>query len=471
VDHVDRRSVLKTTGLSLAGVASLAGCAGQGSNNSGSGGTTTSADDSNTNTDSSEWPDHSGKELHFVTDESNPSAQKFLKEVGSSFESATGASVKMEFVGRGSSGSERVIQLLQAGDPPEIFTANQAQAISWAIKGILTPVNKPLQAGADRLGELPGENARTILEGDDYSVPFGANAGCYWYRSDVIGDVVPDTWDKTLEFAEMANGKDGLTGTYVPAGSGSATTYHFLDWLYSNEGTMATRENGEVQIAVSDSNNRDRWVETMEFIKELYQYSPDATDSSWSTMIQAIPNGTAASNWYGGARPKVQSVEAGKDFAKDLHPVQMPKKRARVGDGSADGFVTFEGANTETAKTFLNFFLQMENMVALPFELSPIHVVSPWPTVVNSDRWQERIDGLPEAWSKDDIQTYMVEVMESYQPVSHETEPPNPYAGSLIGSGHVTSFVQEVLINDKNPDSIIDTYAEKLQSSLDKAKQ
>lgn len=466
--RIDRRSVLKVTGASIIGTSSFAGCLGN-SSGAGSNGSTTSG--GSTGSGSSSSSDLSGKSLHFVTDESNPSAQKFLKQVGSSFESKTGASVKMEFVGRGSSGSERVIQLLQAGDPPEIFTANQSQAISWAIRGILAPVDKPLATGEERLGELPGENARTILEGNEYSVPFGANAGCYWYRADVVEDTVPSTWENTLAFAEKADGKSGLKGSYVPAGSDSSTTYHFLNWLYSNEGTIAKRENGEIQIAVGDSENRSRWVETMNFIKELHQYSPDATDSTWSTMIQAIPNETSASNWYGGARPKVQAAKADKPFAADLHPVPMPKNRQRVGDGSADGFVTFKGADTEVAHAFLEFFLQMENMVKLPFELAPVHVVSPWPTVVSSDAWKQNIDQLPDAWSKDDIQTYMVDVMESYQSVSQETEPPNPYAESLLGSNHITNFVQEVLINDKNPDNIVDDYASKLETTLKKAKQ
>ncbi|WP_423750848.1 extracellular solute-binding protein [Salinirarus marinus] len=465
--------------MGAVGTVGLAGCAGGGGGgssggdggSSGGGGSTDGGDSSGGSTtgSSGEWPDLSGKEVHFVTDEASDASKQFWNGVASDFEEATGASTKMEYVGIGTGGMERITQLIQAGDPPEIFTMNAANASTFRSEGVLAPVDDAFDQFTEVTGQ-PEEQATVKVNGHQWYVPLWFNTVCYYYRSD-LSDIVPDTWEKAQAYAkEVDEADNGVRGTYVPAGPGAHVCYRIMSWMYSNEGSfMQWNNDDQIEVAYDSGENRTKLVETLNYIKERQQYSPVASDSNYTTWSNSIPNEVAGSTPYSGFRPVVQSVTNDRSFAKDVSVVPgMPKAPSGTNRSVAasDGMGTFKGADQEAARAFINFTLQEEYLTDLYMMLTPVHNVPAFPEFRSSTAYQDALKGL-EGWPTDAITTYQEDVKFKTRP--NDTDPPNPYAGASYASPPLWNMQVDLLVKDKSPEAVIDEYAPKHQEIIDEA--
>lgn len=462
-----RRSYLTTIGsVSAAG---LAGCAGQNDPDTetegegGSGGATTG-------TTNGEWPDLSGTEVHIVIDETSDAVKNYYNGVGNGFTEATGASINIEYVGRNVSGVQRVTQLLQAGDPPEIFSMNQNNATAFELQGVLEPVTDTVEEIEGRLGEA---DKHVEFENEQWLVPSFFNITTWFWRGDLAEEVGMDrrpdwTWENTLQYAKEVNKMDGMHGIYVPTGTGPHAVSMFMAWLNTNDGSLAEWNNDKISVNFNKGENRTRMIELLDFLKEAHQYSPVASDSGYGTWARSIPNRVSASVNYIGYRPKMYAIQDEREFAADVHAAQMPKKRSRTTDGNVDGFGVFKGGNTEAAKAFIRYLTQMENLVDL-YKINPVHDIPPYPEVRNSDAYNSFLNTLPDMYTEEDTRAYQEEVVSNFEISINGTDPANPYAGTIAGADAVPNMMQAVLLDDENPDTVIDQYAEQLQGTLDQA--
>jgi ABC-type glycerol-3-phosphate transport system substrate-binding protein len=402
----------------------------------------------------------------------------FWDPLTEAFEEATGATVNMEYSGLGSSIEERLTQLIQAGDPPEVRPVTGISRTSlYTNQGITEPVTDVIEDIEEMYDEEMPERRRHIVDGEDYMVPIAQAIKINWFRPDRGGDMTErPTWDDFLSWARDADDPSGTRGTYVPVGGGFCPDTDILSWAYSNDTKMAGRdENGEVQIVMGEGEHRERWIEVMEYLNELYEYSAPATDSSCSTLVQVIPGEIAYSVRYGGSRQKIQAIQQEKEFAESLSNSIQPK----APDGShtawqtVEGMTTYQGANVEAAKTFMRFAFQLEHQVNF-FSSTPglaLHAPSPWEGIRGSDPYQDHINNdLPDAWKDEDKETVLNTSREATMSIPGETEPPNPYAGALLSSNHVTDLTYDVLVNDRDPAEAVDDWAQELQNVLDQAK-
>lgn len=463
-----RRTYLTTIGAAT--TAGLAGCGGQSDSGgdtttttSGSGGTTTTASNG-------EWPDLSGTEVHIVIDETSDAVKNYYNGVGQGFKQATGATLNIEYVGRNVSGVQRVTQLLQAGDPPELFAMNQNNATAFELQGVLEPVTETVSEIEGRLGEA---DKRVEFKGEQWLVPTFFNITTWFWRGDLAEQVGMDrrpdwTWESALEYARKVNEIDGMQGIYIPTGSGPHAVSMFWAWLNTNGGSLVSWQDDKIAVNFDEGSSRDRMVEVLNFLNDAHQYSPVASDSGYGTWARSIPNQVSASVNYIGYRPKMYAVQDGRDFAADVHASQMPGKRSRTTDGNVDGLGVFKGANTEAAKTFLRFLTQMENLVDL-YKINPVHDIPPYPEVRNSDAYNSFLGTLPDAYTEADTKAYQEEVASNFEISINGTDPANPYAGTIAGADAIPNMMQAVILDDENPDSVIDQYAEQLQGTLDQA--
>ena len=438
----NRRAVLKTAGA-VGGLSVVAGCLGGGGD-----GTDTPADGgSGTTTRSGEWPDLSGTEVHFLTDESSEAFTSFFERVKSDFEEDTGATVNLDLVNLGEQGP-RLSQLLQAGDPPDVMQAVQTRVVQLQNQGV---------AGT-----------KVQVDGDDYAVPCWINPSGQWYREDIYQGE-PTTWDEMLEYAGEADDPDGVRGTSVPLGRALCNDSWFLSYLYTNEGRVCERDsNGEVQCIMDEGSNRDRWIETLEFLSDLYQYSPSNANASCSQQVQAIPNETSAEAGYVGARPKVQSVQQDKDFADQVRASQVPQNRTAQSHANAIAYMTFEDANVEAGNAFISYMFQEEYFYDILL-LTPIHNNPGYPSIRERDEYQSGLDELDDAWTDGDIETSLA-FADEILPFSQETSPPNPYAGTIYSSKLLVDILNDATINERDPATIVDEYASEIQDVIDQAR-
>jgi len=505
VRTVKRRKMLKALAACSIGISGLSGCAGQsdtggtgnnsegtgnnsegtgnnsegtgnnsegtGNNSEGTGnnseGTGNNSEGTGTTKNSDEWPDHSGKELHFVTDENSSQMQKFFKKVGKEFESATGAKVKMEFGQQGSSAEQRLSQLIQAGNPPDLFTTSMSQGTQLVYgENILRPMNSVLDGIADKYSDpIPG--ARLTQDGDDYLVPWTASGDALWYRADLF-DEPPETWDDMLAQAKAHDNPNGTRAHFQPAAPGFCTLIILLSWAYSNDSRIAQNNNGEVEIVMGEKKYQERWVETLDFMKELHQYSPLAADASCAQQVQAVGSGSAASTLYP-ARVKINAIDTKPDMAKNLHPTLIPKNRSNTTNGVVEGLISFKGSNGDVADTYISFLFQEDYLIQF-YSTTPVHLGPPYKAIQNSDAYQKMLDNLPSQWSKEDIEISF-EQNEKMLSVATETEPPNPYAGAITGSGHLSQMTYDVLVDDQEPSEVVGPTAQKLEDALKSAKE
>lgn len=460
---INRRNLLKIAGTGCtAGAVTIAGCQASNDNSGDSGG----GNGSSSGSGNGKWPDLNGETVHFLTDESSDKFTSFFQKVKKDFENDTGATVNLDLVNLGEQGP-RLSQLLQAGDPPDVMQAVQTRVVQLQNQGVAGPVNSAMNAMTERYGD-PVDGTRVQVDGDDYAVPCWINPSGQWYRGDIYGGE-PKTWNDMLKFAKQADKSNGIRATSIPLGKALCVDSFFLAYLYTNEGRVCARDSdGTVQCVMNKGENKKRWIETLTFLGDLYQYSPTNANAACSQQVQAIPNETSAEAGYVGARPKVQSVEQNKPFADKVRASPVPQKRTKQHHANAIAYMTFKGANVKAGNAFISYLFQEKYFIDLLL-LTPIHNNPSYSSIRENSAYQKGLEDLSDAWSKDDIETSLA-FADNILPFSQETSPPNPYAGTIYSSKLLVDILNDATINERDPATIVEDYASQIQDVIDQAR-
>jgi len=424
-----------------------------------------------------EFQDLSGQEVHVLSEESSTAWQAFWSDLNSAFEEATGATVQMEFVGIGTGYRERVAQLLQAGDPPEVTHIGVQDMISWAINGLAGDVTPSVEYLEDQYGtEITTERGAVELDGTHHMVPLFINADMYHYRDDIatdVGDDYPQNWDEVLSMAEQYDqGRGGMRAEYFPLGQNDCAKFYVISQAYTAGGTVASRDdNGEVQVTMHEGDNRESWIQALEYWQDRAQFSALDTQGDCSSYASAIPSETTFAGHYFGNRPKIQSVEGELEFAANVRERQVPRPAGQEDNpvlGLLQGVSTFADANVEAANEWIKFLLQPEFLFEF-FLLSPVHNAPITPELVEHERYQEGLAELPDAWTDADIQAHLTEENRLTFPL--ETDPPNPYTGQLFADDALWQLAWDVLREDMDAGQALDKAGSTLQETLDSARE
>lgn len=453
-ESADRRSILKAAG-GLGVTTGIVGCLGDDGGGGGGG------EDSNEN---------SG-EVHFLTDESGDAFKNFFSTVNDEFESESDYTVDMEYVGVGGSAEDRLAQLTQADDPPEVFLTGASQAAEFLNQDAIAPVTSAFSSISDRFGS-PADNWRLQSNGEDYIAPLWGNIGISWYRTDVMSSEEPNTWESLLSAAESAD-SSSMRGSFVPAGQDICTDLYVLGWAYSNGARVCTRDNGDVTVSMTNGENRQRWLETLQFFSDLHQYSPNNADAGCSQMSQSLVSESSAHTWYVGSRPKNQPVSQDANFASDISAVPQPTPESGQDPMTvalAEGLVTFNGSNTEGANEYIDFLFQSEYLNQLYF-LTPLQNVPAFPEITNANSYQGKMDEAlsSTAFTQNDVDATTT-ASENIVTLASETSPPNPYSGAILGSRKLSELIYDVTVSGKTPADALETRASEIQSAIDDAR-
>jgi|APHM01.1.fsa_nt_gi ABC-type sugar transport system, periplasmic component len=447
---VNRRQLLKTVG-STGLIIGSAGCS-----------SSNESDGSNV----------SESEVHFLTDESSDPFRDFFATVKEDFESETDYTVRMEYAGVGGSAEDRLAQLTQSSDPPEVFLTGSSQAARFLNQEAIAPISDAFSSIAERLGE-PEDNVRLQTNNNDYIAPLWGNIGINWYRTDIWGGNSPDTWSGLLEGAKNIDESSDMTGSFVPAGTDICTDLYLLGWAYSNGARVCARENGRVSVVMNSGNNRQRWVETLRYLQNLHQYSSNNSDAGCSQMSQALASESSAQSWYVGSRPKYQSISQGKEFADKISATTQPTPETEQDPMTialAEGLVTFANSNTTAANEYIDFLFQPKYLNEIYF-LTPLQNVPAFPEVTETQGYQDRINNVVSetAITRKDIDTTNT-ASENIITLASETDPPNPYSGAILGSRKLSELVYDVTVGNSSPEEALETRASEIQDAVDEAR-
>lgn len=464
-----RRRVLKTIGAG--GAIGLAGCVGNG----GGGETETTTEDGGEDTTTTETGgggNLEGEEIHVLTDETGDPMRNLHNSVKEEVEANTGAKVRLEFAGFGQDVQSRVLSLVQAGDPPEVYRTGAAEAAQLLNQGALANVSDPVSTIEERYGEKPPDSGRLVQDGDDFIVAPIIKPGFNLYRDSAF-DKHPVTWADTLDQVEKADGADnGLDGTYTSMGPGFCTLLNQLGAVFSAGGKVCKRDSGgNVVPALHEGDSKQAWLDSLEYWGNMYEYSPDASDADCSTQQSAMVSNISAHVQYMGPRPKIIAENEGVEHADDIRLMQVPKPEGgeHLANALLDGWVTFKQANAEAGRAYIETLTKREYLMDI-YRLVPIQLLPAFDSVIESDEYQSMMDDLVEngSWTEKDVEEGLA-VKDAFQTLPTEMDPPNPYAGAIYTSGVIAKVFQRVILQDEDPEGVLEDAAQEIQGIIDDA--
>lgn len=455
--RVSRRRFAQVVGGSA--FAGLAGCLG-------------GDDDSTDREVSGDWKDLDEQEVHVITEMGTTQQQQYWNDLAEAFNGATGAIVKMEYAGIGTGYRERLTQLLQAGDPPEVTHTGMQDHVTFGNSGQagdVTPAVEYLEETYDT--DLTEEAGAVIFDDTHYLVPLFTNTNLYHFREDIVSDVGedwPQTWDDILTMAEQNDqGQGGLRAGYFPLGQNDCLKYYVISGGFENGASICGRgDDGTVQIVMANDENRGRWIEVMDYWKELAQYSMLDTQGGCSEMAGALPAEITFANQYFGNRPKIQSVQQEKEFAADVRERHKPRPEGGQDNpvlGLLQGVGSFADANVEAANEYIKFMLQPDWFFDF-LMLDPVHNAPNLPEIAEHEEYQNRLNEMPDVWSDADRQAHLSE--ENRMAFPAETSPPNPYTGALFAADPLWQLGWDVLQEGMDSGQAVDKCASALQGVL-----
>lgn len=471
-----RRKFIKAVGAT--GLAGVAGCLGDDGDDTEITDDGDDADDVDDDTDDvaddvdpGEWPDLSGTELRFRHDEDSEASMAFWDNLAEEFEDATGATVQMEYGGIGAEGREELIRDIQAGTAPDLYYGNSSEASMFYLEGLSEPVTEEMETITEHMGE-PDESNVAVVDGEHTIVPIAKASTLFYYRSDVTdewgADNQPETWDDMLAYAEDA-ASDDLPGIYVPAGP-TVQSFHLFQHFFQFDEQFMRWEDDEIVVNYESGSARETLVEVMDFLKELYEHSPPAADADWTTWINSVPGQNAASTVYPGFRPPLVSAQEEREFTPHVlgtEGVPAPPGGTNRGIGSAQGWIVFEGENSDAAKTYLEFAVRPERLMDQWEQVAPVHNFPPYQQIRDSDEYAAIIDRVIEDhYGPMDRDTIMNYINAPVQTRPNDTEPPNPYSVQSYESQPVMDMMVELLAGDVDPDTAIDNHIEEHKQLL-----
>ena len=241
---------------------------------------------------------------------------------------------------------------------------------------------------------MPGipDNLRMKLDGGDRSIPTSQQFVYNWYRSDLYeqkGLQPIETWEDYVKAAKALNDPPKLYGCIIPSAEMGAS--HLLvetafqsnnvHWFDFDENTK------KYEVGLDKGENKARAVETLEFLHELHQYSPEASNYNWAELMSTFVTEKVANSYYVGARLLEQVMANNSRIASVTKPVAFPKRATDHYYLSIQGFHIHKDSNVDAAKQYCKFFLGHPEYIGW-LHAVPLHIIPASREVLHSDAYQ-----------------------------------------------------------------------------------
>lgn len=483
-----RRRFLQTTGLGLS--MAVAGCSsgGDGSSDGGDGGDSDDGGDGSGDGESggSQGSDggSSGNEVHVLVDYSDESWQeRWEQELVPAFEEQSDYSVKIEYMGFQGNSKDRLLTLMQSGDPPATFYGTMRQQGILIGEGRAVPVNDVNDAIRENFGEIRFDQTLSLNGDTEWLVPHGwQTIGTLNYRSDIYEDLslsTPETWDDLISNAEAIDNDADYDerGFALPAGKAGKSASEFDTFLRCNGGYYYQWKDESERAEAEVWFPEDKAVETLEFMSQLAEYSPDPSSISWGSTLKywagkRIAQTTMASAWCADiARSAgLEALTRGTDIAAPPTPDGGETSVDR-GLALTDGTPIVKGSNVEGAKAWLKFLYAEDADRTAENNLEHLRLLPATDTVFESDTYQ----------NAEPLQQYDGHMMSLQRKLVEDLVPKkmNPDLPRTVATNHVARFpieaemVNQVIVQGKTPSAAVqearDRFEERLAEGKEKA--
>jgi trehalose transport system substrate-binding protein len=266
--------------------------------------------------------------------------------------------------------------------------------------------------------------------------PGRPNVQITYYNTDVFsgtGYHIPETWDELLAVAQRLKAAYKVGKVAVHGTLDGSTTAQVFEFITAAGGKITT---------FNDAGS----VKAFTFLQQLYPYlSPETKKANWNTTNTFLSNDTLflARNWPVGMQVIVQQNQ--KTNIQAYATWAGPAGRATMIGGDVIA-ITKRSSNQELALKFAGYFMSREIQTLLVTELG-------WPPIRS-----DALGSVPE-WQ----QGFFKAIMEALR-YGH-------YRPAIMGWSAVEKYVnlafKDIVIDGRDVQTTLDTYARDLQEELD----
>lgn len=311
--------------------------------------------------------------IPLFTSENDPNTLAFYENTIKAFQEQVDPNVELEIaLYRDENQLEYLTTAFETGTDLGIFSPPDAQVPDWVAQGHLLPLTSMIQEiGVDDF--IAG--TRVVIDGEDYLMPYQANASALWCRVDLLeqeGLKPPTTYEEYLAAAQALHGKDGLIGVASAVGTVPAMTLQFFTpyihqagWDYYDQAGNLTFDQPGVLEAVR------------RFADIMRNTSPSFYNGTFADILNVYAAGRAVFGTFPG-RLGVNTAEVAPDIAEKSTVVPVPAGPFMTGKllfGGVEHYaIHAKTAYPEEAQAFLKFMTTAER--ALEFSMTvPGHIL------------------------------------------------------------------------------------------------
>jgi multiple sugar transport system substrate-binding protein len=451
----------------------IAGCTGGDGGDGGNANTTTQ--------DPSELP-----AVHWLTDYSNEAWQTKWDELSSSFDEETGIGADIEFVGGQGSGEQRLANLIQAGNTPDLFTSNPVAVADLFSSGQMVEVSDLLDEVTSVNGDITAQPVLRDAEGTPYEIPHGYYVATLLYREDVydaLGLSEPSNFQELLENSRAIDESDEFDtrGFAVPAVQNGPLAAALFRTFYNNMGYGRFRWKSDAREEPEVWFPKEPAVELLEYLKELAQYSPPPSQISFVSGLQDWGAGAYGhlnhlNMWPGGVAAAIDA-----EVAQNTGVTNMPlddgvsKEEVPITlTSSVDGhYVLGGGDNTPGAKELLGWLYGRDvETTAQLYAQEPMRFLPGYGDVLGTDTFSglDYFSNFPSHIEKlRKIERIGEEYFNNVE-ANNEVMSSGPvmYAGQGL---LLATLMNDVIVVGDDPGAAVDKYKSDLQERLEEGKR
>jgi multiple sugar transport system substrate-binding protein len=342
-------------------------------------------------------------EVHVITDQSNDQWQDtWQNTIIPEYKEEYGNDLNIEYAGLAGEALQRLSRLMQAGNPPDSFI--------YGFEGAITELYQrgQLKSNEEVLNEIEEEFGDPIPplfsdpDGNRYMVPAGTYIIAINYREDfhdTLGLSVPTTWDELLENSKAISESDEIDaqGCAVPTGINVYTANWFWQFLRTNGGSRFGWDNRD-ENTIEVTFPREEVIETLEFMEELSQYSPDPESVGYSSAIDLYTSGRIGyklflNAWSIGISQAVDPNIANNSNVTAIPTNDIPYEELNLLTSctNSDGYFVFNGGtNPEGAQDLFRYMYadDTQRMVDLN-TIEPMRFLPGFEGVLELDAYRE----------------------------------------------------------------------------------
>jgi|GEM_PF-689041 len=483
-EGVSRREFMAGAGAGAA--AMLAGCGGQTDNadqttQSGNGQTTNNQETTETNSDDQDGLNH----VHFICDYTNERWQQRWQKLIPEFEKEHGVPMNIEYSGViGSGGQQRLFNLVQAGDPPEMYLGDPGHYMDLVVNGTAMKLNDLIEEIGQEVGPFNEKAiARTNIRGDYYQTVSGLYNAIFNYRSDLYDQLsldVPQTQQELLDAAQAIDEDGSIPARgYALCGTvGGKSNADFLNFLMCRDSWVVEwedQDNKTLPDGLQPGFREEGVVELLEYFQQLAEYSPDPSSLSWGNTVEHYANNRVAQQYHLNTWPLTAAIAIGADDIVANTGVDWIPKKAGTnptvrGFPGPDGSPIFKGenSNTEGARKFQKWWLGDLKRNAENYHAFPTRFVPPSEKIATSEHYTEGqvFKDYPNTLR---INQKIIGELASKMAGPQSKHPYTPVVGYLRRFDIFSTTMNRALVGEENLSKVHNEMRERLVSRFDEA--